>query len=35
MDVEVLTKYWKGCDNVSGNEGEMKEHKSSDACNLL
>jgi len=35
MDVEVLTKYWKGCGNVSGNVGEMKQHKSSDACNLL
>jgi hypothetical protein len=35
MDVEILTKHWKGCDTVNGNEGEMKQYKSSDACNLL
>jgi hypothetical protein len=34
MDVEIVTKYWKGCGIVNGNEGEMKQHKSSDACNL-
>ena len=35
MDVEILTEYWKGCDIVNGNEGEMKQHKGNDACNLL
>ena len=27
MGVEILTKYWRGCDIVNGNEGEMKQHK--------
>jgi len=27
MGVEILTKYWRWCDIVNGNEGEMKQHK--------